>query len=274
MGPLNLRIKDTIDRVSANLELTGPDAAVYVHLCTSGPAKVSDLADALHIHRNEVYRTTERLVQRGLAQATMERPARFVAVSPDQVFDTEIQRRLSTIDDLRKSRTEVMALVEQLHSLTPAPPKGIYKIIQGRPAIYAQRDQMIANARDRIDWVSSHIAMIQHADVTGTLELAQKRAGEGIDLRFLVRTTNETAPRLDDLRRMESVQAREFLCEVPVRFLIVDDNELLMWVVDDPSDSLYAGEEVAMYTTAPGFVTAQQQFLATAWERAPGVASH
>lgn len=273
-GQVNLRIKDTIDRVSADLDLSGPDAAVYVHLCTSGPAKVSDLADALHIHRNEIYRTTERLVQRGLAQATMERPARFVAVSPDQVFDKEIDRRLATIDNLRKSRTEVMALVEQLQTLAPAPPKGIYKILQGRPAIYAQRDQMIANARKSVDWVSSHLAMLQHADVSGALDLAQKRAAEGLAMRFLVRTTNETAGRLDEVRRLPSVAAREFACDVSVRFLIIDDTELLMWVVDDPSDSLYAGDEVAMYTTAPGFVTAQQQFLATAWERAPDMAAH
>lgn len=271
---VNLRIKDAVDRVQADLELPAPDAALYVHLCTAGPAKVSDLAEALHVHRNDVYRTTERLVQRGLVQTTMERPARFVAVSPDLVFDHEISNRLAMIDNLRKSRNDVMQLIEQLHSASPNPPKSVYKILQGRPAIYAQRDLMIANARESVIWVSSHLNAIHHADVDGTLDIMFERAKSGIDFRMLLRTTPEAASRLAPLRELPNVAAREFLCDVPIRFTIVDDNELLMWVVDDPSDSLYAENEVAMYTTASGFVGAQRQFMATAWENAPKMAGH
>lgn len=258
-------MSDTIEQVKTDLGLTGPDAAVYVHLCVGGAAKVSDLAEALHMHRNDVYRTTERLLERGLVQATVERPARFVAVPPTEVFDHEIENRLAAVENLRKSRTEVMALVEQLQTLAPSTPKGVYKILQGRPTIYAHRDHMLMHAKESIQWVTSHVPALKHAEVSGTLGIMAQRAADGIHFDVLVRTTPATKGALEQLRGYPNVAIREFECDVPVRFLLIDGKELLMFVVNDPSDSLYAADEVAIYTTAAGFVAAQQQFLQTSW---------
>lgn len=260
---LNLRLKDTIDRVQTDLQLPGPDAAVYVHLCMAGPAKASDLAEALHVHRNDVYRTTERLAQRGLVETTMERPARFVAVAPTEVFDHEIESRLAAVDNLRKSRTEIMSLIEQLRSLAPSPPKGVYKIVQGRTAIYAHRDEMLARAESSIEWVCSYTPTLRHDEVNGAMDALLARAAGGLAIKLLTSPMPGIAahPRAS----APGVQLREFSCETPVRFLIVDGKELLMWVVNDSSESLYAEDDVAIFTTAPGFVGAQHQFMATAW---------
>ncbi|HWH09059.1 MAG TPA: helix-turn-helix domain-containing protein [Candidatus Thermoplasmatota archaeon] len=262
---MTARLQDAIDRVKDNLELSGQDAAFYVHLCVAGPAKVSDLAEALKVHRNEVYRAAERLVQRGLVQTTVERPARFVAIGPDQVFDAEIQQRLRAIERLRQSRKEVTTLVDQLHALAPAPAKGVYKIIQGRQAIYHQRDQMVQAARESLDWVSTFAPSVAHAEISGTLDLMLRRVQEGVRLRALVPTTPHNRPALAPFLREPSAQVRHFDLDVPVRYLIADGRELLMFVVNDPSESLYAEDEVAVYSTASGFVHAQLQFLEQSW---------
>ena len=271
---MTVRLQDAIDRVKDNLELSGPDAALYVHLCVAGPAKVSDLADALKLHRNDVYRTAERLVNRGLIQTTVERPARFVAIGPDQVFDTEINQRLEAIDRLRKSRTEITALVEQLHSLAPAPTKGVYKIIQGRQAIYHQREQMIQNARQSLDWASTFGPSVAHAEISGALDLMEKRVAEGVRFRALLPVTAQSKPSLQPLLLHANAEVRAFDLDVPVRFFIADGRELLMFVVNDPSESLYAEDEVAVYSTAPGFVHAQLQFLDQSWNASQPVPRH
>jgi len=270
---VTLRLSDTVEQVQRELELSAPDAALYMHLCVAGPAKVSDLADALHVHRNDIYRTTERLLQRGLVQSTVERPARYVAITPDQIFEQEISKKLTAVERLRKSRVEVMALVEQLQTVAPSAPKGVYKILQGRPAIYAHRDHLLAGAKRSVDWVCSHPPALAHADLSGTLALMAQRANEGVHFRALVRTTPETVGALDVLRGLPTVALREFACQVPIRFMITDSQDLLMWVVNDPSDSPYAAGEAAIYTTAPGFVSAQQQFLEASWAPAPPIPS-
>lgn len=257
-------MKDTLERVKSDLQLSEPDAAVYLHLCAAGPAKVSDLADVLHVHRNDIYRATERLLARGLVETTMERPARFVAVTPSKVFDVEIEHRLLAIDNLKRSREEVMGLIDKMRDLSPATPKGIYKILQGRANIYHQRDEMIARARQSIDWACSYTPTIQHDEINGAIELMASRASEGLRLRLLTRGAHALREHLPtDLRSRDVV--REFACDTPVRFFILDEKELLMWVMNDPSDSLYAEDDVAIYTTAPGFISAQLLFLTTTW---------
>ena len=50
--------------------------------------------------------------------------------------------------------------------------------------------------------------------------------------------------------------------------MVVDGKELLMWVVNDPSEALKSKEEVAIQTTAPGFVQAEGVFFEQAWANA------
>jgi hypothetical protein len=164
-----------------------------------------------------------------------------------------------------------MALVDQLQSLSPATPKGVYKILQGRTNIYNQRDQMIARAQKSVDWACSYGPTLHHDEVSGALDLLLERASQGIRTRVLTRAAGDVFRHFEESGR--SVDVREFATDTPVRFCIIDGKELLMWVMNDVSESLYAEDDVAIYTSAPGFVAAQEQFLATAWERAPAHSS-
>lgn len=252
-----------------NLQIGGPDAALYVHLCMAGPAKVSDLADALKLHRNDVYRTAERLMQRGLIETTVERPARYVAVDPQKVFDTEITTRLKAIDSLKKSREEISSLLVQLHMSAPQPSRGTYKVVQGRPEIHALRARLVAEAKSSVEWATSFGPSVPLADINGGLDAMLQRAQEGLRFRALVRATPHSASKMQPFLKCGNADVRRFEVDSVVRFLLVDDAQLLMYVVNDPSESLYAKEEVALHTTAPGFVHAQKVFFEQSWASAP-----
>ena len=56
-----------------------------------------------------------------------------------------------------------------------------------------------------------------------------------------------------------------------MRFVIVDERELVMWVVNDPSTRLLAEEDVAVWTTAPDFVATQSWLFERAWRAATPV---
>lgn len=273
MSTLVLRVQDAVDNVRDNLQIGQPDAALYVHLCMAGPAKVSDLADALKLHRNDVYRTAERLIQRGLIETTVERPARYVAVEPAKVFDTEISTRLKSIDALRRSREEIASLLIQLHLHAPQPSRGTYKVVQGRPEINALRDRLVADAQETIDWATSYAPDISLADIGGGLDTMLGRVENGVALRAMLRESPHAASKLAPFVGHKRAEIRSFGVDSIVRFLIVDNKDLLMHVVNDPSESLYAREEVALHTTAPGFVHAQTVFFDQSWSNAPHIPS-
>ena len=261
-------MQDAVAQVQANLNLVDADAAVYVQLVLAGPAKVSDLAEALKIHRNDVYRTAERLMQRGLIEATLERPARYVAVDPQKVFDAEIAARLRSIDALKQTREHVTDLVSKIH-LAASPTKSTYRVIQGRPDIYGNVRELIEGAKTSVTWATTLPASAVLWDLFGLYDTVRAAAKRGVDFRGLVRPEAGGLSRLEAALDLTNVELRNLEAAGIVRFLVVDDRELVMWVVNDPSESLYAGDEVAIRSTAPGFVEAQRFFFEQAWDRAP-----
>ena len=63
------------------------------------------MTTALKVHRNDVYRSLERLSARGLVETTLEKPARYVATDPRKVFDAELEGRLATLETMKTSRS-------------------------------------------------------------------------------------------------------------------------------------------------------------------------
>ena len=260
-----LRLQDAIEHVRNDFQLSDADAAVYVQLCVGGPAKVSDLADALSLHRNDVYRTAERLAARGLLQTTLERPVRYLAVDPGKAFDAEIEARLAAIDALRASRKEIAQVLAQVQAKAAPQPKNVYKVVQGRNEIYAARNQMLRDAERTIEWATTFAPAVSMAEVSGALEVIREKADAGVSVRALVRTTPESRLRLASLARHPNACIRHVDPPGVVRFFIVDGRELLMWVVNGDPGSYYARDEVAIQASAPGFIHAESLFFEQTW---------
>jgi len=262
-----LRLDDAVQRVRRQLSLDESEASLYVRLCVGGPAKVSDLSDVLGLHRNEVYRMAERLVSRGLVVTTDERPARIQAVPPETAFDAALTARLARVEALKRSRQEIATLVQQLDARGgegAAAPKSTYKLLRGRPEIYRERAFMLESAGATIDWASTFPEAVRLAAEAGQLATLAKRAKEGVRVRMLVAETPDARARLAPLVAA-GVEVKWLDQHGLVRFSLVDDRELLMFVVNAPSVSLQAEDEVAIHTTAAGFAHAQRVFFDAAW---------
>jgi sugar-specific transcriptional regulator TrmB len=261
-----LRLDEAVQRVRRQLSLDESEASLYVRLCVGGPAKVSDLSDVLGLHRNEVYRMAERLVSRGLVVTTDERPARMQAVPPEAAFDAALTARLARVEALKRSRQEIATLVAQLDARTGnASAKSTYKLLRGRPEIYRERQFLLESAAATLDWASTLPEAVRLADESGQLALLAKRAADGVRVRILVAETPDARARLAPLVATKGVEVRWLDQHGLVRFTLVDDHELLMFVVNAASTSLQAEDEVAIHTTAAGFAHAQRVFFDAAW---------
>lgn len=264
-----MRSQEAVDSFRDVLHLAPGEAEIYVHLCLTGPAKAGDLAGALKLHRNEVYRRATRLLGRGLVEMTMERPARFAAVSPEVVFEDEMRARLAAVEELKLARTRIVPLIHHLETPAPTERRSVYKVVQGRPEIAAVQEHMLEHARESVVWATTFPAGIPLAGLTGGLETLTRRLDAGIRLRALVRTTPRGWSLLEEVQKRKTAEVREADLESDVRFLIIDNEELLMWVVNDPSESLKSKDEVAIQTTAAGFVQAESVFFDQVWNKAP-----
>lgn len=260
--------QDAVDSFREALKLAPSEAAIYVHLCLAGPAKAGDLAGALKLHRNDVYRNAARLLSRGLIEMTMERPARYAAVRPERVFEDELASRIAAVEELKAARAKVISTLETLHAPHNHERRSVYKVIQGRQEIGGALIHMVEHATQSIVWASTFPASIRHLELGGALDMIAKRVDDGVTLRAGIRSNGQGWDALGPLAARPSVQLRELKIDGDIRFMIVDGRELLMWVVNDPSEALKAKDEVAIQTTAPGFVQAEGVFFEQAWASA------
>jgi sugar-specific transcriptional regulator TrmB len=268
-----VKVQDVIDRLSV-LGLDHDEAAVYVHLSMMGPSKASDIAAAVKLHRTETYRTLQNLVQRGFATATLSRPARFEAAAPEKLFHEILEAQQARQDSIARVQSEI---ADALTTLRGAPgqamSKNTFKVLQGRREIYGVMERMVRDAERSIKTVSTHEGAVMMSDMAGIMDLAVRRAKEGVQVRAVLKTTPPTRQRLAPLLDIPTVGLRHVDAEGIIRFVVLDLRELLIWVVSDPSSRLTSEQDVAIWTDATDFVGTQSVLFDSLWREAKDVRS-
>ena len=259
-----MRTQDAVDAFGHALDLGDHEAAIYVQLVLGGPSKAGELAGALKLHRNEVYRNATRLLSRGLIQMTMERPARYEALSPEKVFESEIAARTRSIEDLRTARDAITPmLAKPLIDPAQGNHKSTYKVIQGREEAHQALARLVEAAHTSVDWANTFAPATFASERSGLLETMRRATERGLAVRVLTRN----APG-NPLHSLSKADVRALDVESPVRLVVVDGVHLIMWVVHDAAETPNAREDVALQTTAEGFVQAERLFFEQCWSRA------
>lgn len=93
----------------AHLGLTEGDSEIYLLLAKEGPQKGRDLAKTLNLYKQQLYRGLTRLKEKGMVGATLERPARFSAVSLEKVLQFKIEAKKEQALALQESKKELLS---------------------------------------------------------------------------------------------------------------------------------------------------------------------
>jgi sugar-specific transcriptional regulator TrmB len=101
--------KEWMLKTFVSLGFTETDAQVYIYLTTEGLQKATDIAEELKLYKQQLYRSLKRLHRKGLVNVTLERPARFSAVSIEETFDFLIETKKEQALALQASRKELLS---------------------------------------------------------------------------------------------------------------------------------------------------------------------
>ena len=241
------------------------EARVYVHLCERGAARASDAAAAVRLKRTETYRTLEALMKRGFITARLTRPVEYEAVPPETVFAlllAQHEERRTEIERLRERVAELSAQARERDGSG----RHAYKILQGRRAIHAAVEAMLRRAQQGQSMVSTTFSPAQATNANRAFAATVRRAAEGFPMRVLLREMPGLERALEPLTTHPNVRVRYYAPEHPARFVITDRREILVWLVSDPSTSLDAREDVAMWTNAPDFVRLHETLYEALWD--------
>jgi len=92
-----------------SLGFTETDAQVYVFLTTEGPQKARDVAEALKLYKQQLYRTLKSLQNNGIINASPEYPARHSAVHFENVLNLLINAKTEQQQALQESKEELLS---------------------------------------------------------------------------------------------------------------------------------------------------------------------
>jgi sugar-specific transcriptional regulator TrmB len=91
------------------LGFTETDAQVYVFLSNEGPQKAKEVAEALNLHRQQLYLILKNLLARGIIKASPEYPARYSAVLFEKVLDRLIEAKMEQQQSLEANKKELLS---------------------------------------------------------------------------------------------------------------------------------------------------------------------
>ncbi|HET6403506.1 MAG TPA: helix-turn-helix domain-containing protein [Candidatus Thermoplasmatota archaeon] len=255
-----MHLSDVAALLQGTLGLSAGEARAYAHLCVSGPSTASELAEALQLHRNEIYRVGQRLLAMQLAGAGIERPTRYNALPPALVFGERIQRLHAEADALRAAEREVERMLAAVGRARHGDHEASYRVVRGTVEIHKVCARLIAAATARIDWVSTRRGALGRVASAGGMERVLGRAedaGMRVRLAFRADTLRERVD-LAELAATPGFDVRAAPDEASLELLITDGREVVLWAVDGSGEDERACAEVAIHATAPALVAAQQ----------------
>lgn len=266
-----------IDTLAEELDAVGlakDQARVYIRLLQTGPTKVSQLTQFFESSRSTLYRLLDELAERGFVTKSLAHPTVYEAVRPGELFELKA-------DKLDRSRRRLERIRERceghLRSLSRNNREDgadyQWRKIEGTTKIYRALHEMEESAEESIWSASNHETTFAGylPDVEEAWRLAYRRADDdGIDVRLLFDLGDEPYRHVPDWASpTDGFNLRSLDVEETIHFVLVDERQLLMWVLPAPLGSIGKRDDVAIQTTAPGSVFAHSMLFQRLWDEAP-----
>jgi sugar-specific transcriptional regulator TrmB len=129
--------EERIVRAMKQIGFTESHARAYLALLKGHPATGYELAARSGVPRSAIYQVLKRLDSLGLVDAVGSKPAKYVPLSPDRLFELMESRFSSSLEELKSSLSQLTSQTARTTTLT----------IQGYPEMLDQARGLIEGAK-------------------------------------------------------------------------------------------------------------------------------
>jgi sugar-specific transcriptional regulator TrmB len=250
---------ELVDRLT-RFGLDERQAHVYFHLSRLGPSTASELAEATEVSRTEIYRVMDDLESLGFVETTLERPRKFVPEPVETVLDERIEERKREIDQLEETSQTLVDQWPRARQRDEAR-KERFSVHQGRSQVRGVLERMVDNADEEV-LVLAPLRGLARLNGMGVLSAIDEATENGVSLRTLTEV-EEPNEHIDAVR--EAGKVRHLDLPGYAQLVVVDKDEVALFVSLDPLVSTQGTGETVLWLNARDFILAQKALFDTLW---------
>jgi sugar-specific transcriptional regulator TrmB len=164
--------------------LSEKEARTYLHLLKYGPKTPSPLAKSLKTYREDVHRTLNELIEKGMVRPSLDAPTVYTAVDLETALGAALKKQESELREMEEKKRELQEL-SQLQRFQPSDHVGTFKIIKSMKELIAVCMPLIESIHD--EWLIACPAyMTVFASLFGVNEAASEFIKRGGRVRVVV----------------------------------------------------------------------------------------
>ena len=199
--------------------LSEKEAQLYLHLLRYGPNTPSRLARSLKTYREDVHRTFNSLIDKGMVRPSLDAPTVYTAVDLETALEAALKRHESEMREMERRKRELEELARQ-QRFRPSDEVSTFKILKSVKEVLTVSLSAVAAAEK--EWVGVVPPIATVLSSLFVIEDDKKFIGRGGRIRFI---TDITYPYIESIREHLDVgmEVRHFDKYSGLLFFVFDE---------------------------------------------------
>ena len=266
--------EEPIKKILKDVGLTEKETEVYIFLAKHGALKGIEIAKQTRIDNAEVYRILKSLQNKGLLEATLEAPTRFVTVPFDKVIDSFIKARRDEAALVERKKEDLLDDWKKISKTSLELAAEKFVVIEGNGKIYPKIFQMVKEARSQLLSVSTVAGLVRAVQFGLFDAVLEHPSKSNVQFRFLTELTEKNIRVMKNLLKEIPEVGLDFKGRSPdlglplsPQMVIRDDEEILFFITPKKEKGSRPDEDnTCLWTNCKTLVQSFTTVFMNLWE--------
>ena len=262
-------ISDKLINELTSFGLTGNEAKAYLSLLQLSKASAAEIAKLANIPRQEIYRVLPRLEKIGIVEVIIDKPTKYLAISPHDVLKQLIGLQKETLErhlfELRRKRTELEDELKEVEGRSTGLVRSEpirFMLISGQNLINERIREMLQKAKNEVLWIAPK-AEIKRGIAVDRDRLLHNCTKRNVKVR-IVTEIDET--NVDDVEKLSKFCEIKHSLGVTSMATIVDRKQLIIGSAIYPGENSVGSELMhELWTNDSSHINLMKDFFEKVW---------
>jgi sugar-specific transcriptional regulator TrmB len=270
--------EESIRKILKTFGLTKKETDIYIFLAKQGILKGGEISKQTKTQKALIYRILKSLQAKGLVESTLEFPARFTAISFENIIDLNIKLKQEEAAQIVSQKKDLLNYWQNIKKSGFEPQPEKFTVIEGNQRIHNKLSQMIMKTRNQLSTVTT-IQGLLLANQFGLFNIGSVHPLKSkINFRFLADLSRQNINTLTKLLKSITDANFNFEGRTPElglnlfpQMIIRDREEAIFFITPKEGTPVMKQEDVCLWTNCKSLVNAFSAVFEDLWTNSTDV---